>query len=631
MDGYMNAGQQSLIGRKFSGPLYSDRRVHDVLGLILFLGTLAAVGVVSSVAFSKGDPRLVLSPMDSAGNLCGVNNLEAWRVTEVAQGLARDFRASKFLYYLSVKDVQLSTCVEACPGNATSNATAPAQCPPPSLSFLPGPSYDPERALLDPACQCMESPSTNKTVCFQKYASVPVARRCLPTLESLRSKEIVAAVNSMNGALARSVGVDRSGWRIVGYVSLVALGLSFVWMMLLHFFAGAMVWLTIAAALALAYLVSAWLSLKSRGMYEHANVNGFSNQQEVSTARTYSIAGKVGFVISAVLTLIVLFMFRRIQIAVGVVRFASKALARVPFVFGVPLGTFAIAIGATAFYAVLGIYLLSTGKVSVSPSGCCRQFTLDSATQRLIYFVIFSCVWTVLVILAIGYTTVNGAVAQVYFTTEGNKAHQSAFPVTKALTWVLFRHLGSLCLGSLLIAIVVIIRIIVAQLSERLKKVRDTSAVRFLVCCANCCLACFHRFLEFITTHAYVQIAITGHSFCHAARDALALVASNPLRFAAVELVTGFVTFLGKVAITAGSVLAASEMLKRAHIGSWVFLWVSGLVAYVVALFFFSVFESAVRTTLHCFIIDEQQNGSNSFAPEELKAIIKDAEVKHQN
>jgi hypothetical protein len=626
MDGYLFAGQQSLVGRKFSGPMYSDRRVHDVIGLLLFFGTLAAVGVVSSIAFSKGDPRLVLYPMDSAGNLCGVNNLEDWRVSQVAPGLARDFASSKYLYFLSVKDIKLSTCVAACPGNGT-DASASPSCPSPSISFLPGPSYDPERALKDPACQCMESPSTNGTVCFQKYASAPVARRCLPTLASLRSPEVLAAVNSVNGALSRSVGEDRAGWKIVAYVALIALGLSFVWMMLLHFFAGAMVWFTIGAALALAFLVSTWLTLKSRDMYAHAaDVNGFKDQQEMSAAKNYSIAGKVGFAVSAVLLLIVVFMFKRIQVAVGVVKFASKALARVPFVFGVPLGTFGVAIGAVVFYAALGIYLLSTGKVSVSASGCCRQFELDAATHRLIYFVVFSCVWTVLVVLAVGYTTVNGAVAQVYFTGEGNKAHQSSFPVAKAFSWVMLRHLGSLCLGSLLIAIVVVVRMVVAQLSERMKKIRDTSAVRFLVCCTNCCLACFQRFLEFITTHAYVQIAITGHSFCHAARDAFALVASNPLRFAAVELVTGFVTFLGKVAITAGSVLIASDMLKRAHIGSWLFLWISGLVAYVVALFFFSVFEAAVRTILHCFIIDEQQNGSNSFAPEELRGIIAGAE-----
>eukprot|EP00741_Cyanophora_paradoxa_P015466 tig00020892_g14929.t1 len=73
--------------------------------------------------------------------------------------------------------------------------------------------------------------------------------------------------------------------------------------------------------------------------------------------------------------------------------------------------------------------------------------------------------------------------------------------------------------------------------------------VKYVFVCLKCCLACLERFLKAITRRAYIMIAMHGDSFCGAAQRSFALVLANILRVAAVGVVGDFLMFLGKLAI----------------------------------------------------------------------------------
>eukprot|EP00163_Fabomonas_tropica_P010290 TRINITY_DN2038_c0_g1_i3.p1 TRINITY_DN2038_c0_g1~~TRINITY_DN2038_c0_g1_i3.p1 ORF type:complete len:100 (+),score=30.29 TRINITY_DN2038_c0_g1_i3:54-353(+) len=84
--------------------------------------------------------------------------------------------------------------------------------------------------------------------------------------------------------------------------------------------------------------------------------------------------------------------------------------------------------------------------------------------------------------------------------------------------------------------------------------------------------------------------------------------------------------FLGKIFVVALTVFIGIELLKQEDppVES-VFLYILiGIGAYIIAVLFFNVYESAIRTVLHCFIEDEKANQPNVYAPESLQKYMDD-------
>ena len=92
-------------------------------------------------------------------------------------------------------------------------------------------------------------------------------------------------------------------------------------------------------------------------------------------------------------------------------------------------------------------------------------------------------------------TAIAGSVAQWYFTRD--KKQIPFFTVGKSL-WRCFRyHLGSLAFGSLILAIVYFIRIVLVYIERQVKGSKNKVA-QFLLKCLQCCFACLARFLSFL-------------------------------------------------------------------------------------------------------------------------------------
>merc|ERR1711934_368718 len=92
----------------------------------------------------------------------------------------------------------------------------------------------------------------------------------------------------------------------------------------------------------------------------------------------------------------------------------------------------------------------------------------------------------------------------------------SAFPAfLKALTV----NFGSICMGSLLVATIELIRAVFMYIKER--QCADNCCVNFVFCCIDCCLGCIEGCFRVVNSYAYVHCAVDGMGFCHAAKKAL--------------------------------------------------------------------------------------------------------------
>ncbi|KAJ8946090.1 hypothetical protein NQ318_010387, partial [Aromia moschata] len=182
-------------------------------------------------------------------------------------------------------------------------------------------------------------------------------------------------------------------------------------------------------------------------------------------------------------------------------------------------------------------------------------------------------------------------------------------PITHSAYNLTRYHLGSVALGSFLIATVQFARVILKLVEKQLKN-RQGKCVECVLKCCQCCLYCFEKIIKYLSRNAYIEVAIYGYSFCQAGKQAFKLLSSNVLRVAAINSVGDFVLFLGKVLVVAATVLIGIKMLQNKdgvqHI--WVPVTLAGLFAYFVAHCFITVYEMAIDTIFLCFCEDCERN-----------------------
>jgi hypothetical protein len=192
-----------------------------------------------------------------------------------------------------------------------------------------------------------------------------------------------------------------------------------------------------------------------------------------------------------------------------------------------------------------------------------------------------------------------------------------------------------LAFGSLILAIVNLIRAILAKVQKQVKKA-DSKVADCLLCCCQCCLYCFEQCIKFLNKNAYIQTAIFGTPFCTSAREAFFLILRNIGRIGAISYVSGAVLVIGKLFISALTT-GASYMLMSELIGEELFsLWgptvVVFLIAYFIADMFLDVFEMGISTILQCFIADEEMfDGDECFAEGDLQRWIDKHEENFNN
>jgi hypothetical protein len=124
----------------------------------------------------------------------------------------------------------------------------------------------------------------------------------------------------------------------------------------------------------------------------------------------------------------------------------------------------------------------------------------------IIFAFLVSFYWTQQVISNIVHCTSAGAVASWYFLSPNNSPARPTVEALKRATWTSF---GSICLGSLIIAVIKALRYLV-QTAGRSKN-------GCVQCMVMCLLNCLERLVTFFNVYAFSQIAIYGKSYCESA------------------------------------------------------------------------------------------------------------------
>lgn len=197
------------------------------------------------------------------------------------------------------------------------------------------------------------------------------------------------------------------------------------------------------------------------------------------------------------------------------------------------------------------------------------------------------------------------------------------FNVHRTGLWWIFRyHLGSIALGSFIIAIIWAIRIIFEYISVSIslfhpiqKKVRAAGGelnpvVKCALCCCRCCLDCIDRFVKYLNKNAYIQIALTSENFCTSAMNGFLLILKHAGKFTLVAGIGNIFMILGKMCIASlTTFLGFIIMMNWNEISDSLDsptlpLIIIFMIAYVVSAVFISVFSTSSNTILQCFLAD---------------------------
>uniref|UniRef100_A0A8B9DVB3 Choline transporter-like protein n=1 Tax=Anser cygnoides TaxID=8845 RepID=A0A8B9DVB3_ANSCY len=597
----------------FKGPIY-DRGCTDVACCILLVLAIVGYVVVGIVAWTHGDPRKVIYPTDSRGQFCG------------HQGTANEDKP--FLFYFDiVKCASPLVLLEfQCPTTQVLLDALPVQLPGAGKAGPEGPSCPlptPERPTgVGSGTRCFGA-------CWSNFAPTPVTL-CHGEFPFLRLPS-----SSRRGLV-------------------IAMVASLIFIVLLRFLAGIMVWVMIVLViLVLGYGIfhcyMEYAKLKGEAGSDVSLTDlGFQTDLRVylHLRQTWLAFMIILCVVEVVIILLLIFLRKRILIAIALIKEASRAVGHIMMSLLFPLCTFFLLCLCIAYWASTAVYPFSFLFLRVEihsnlcPDAQCLFAFYGGETAYhkyliiLQFFNVFMFFWLANFVIALGQVTLAGAFASYYWAFK-KPDDMPAFPLFSAFGRALRYHTGSLAFGSLILAIVQVIRLLIL-LSHGVPPAADNKFAKFLLSCLKCCFWCLEKFIKFLNRNAYIMIAVYGTNFCTSARNAFFLLMRNIIRVAVLDKVTDFLFFLGKLLIVGSvGILAFFFFTQRIKLVQdtapplnyyWVPILTVIVGSYLIAHGFFSVYGMCVDTLFLCFCEDLERNDGSPERPyymsPELSAIL---------
>ncbi|XP_018554173.1 choline transporter-like protein 2 isoform X2 [Lates calcarifer] len=674
-------GEPRKYDPAFKGPI-QNRSCTDIVCCILFIIAILGYIAVGILAWSQGDPRKVIYPTDSRGQFCG----QAGTPLENKR-LLFYFNIMKCASPMVLLEFQCPTtqmCVEKCPEKFMTLVKAYAN----KKDFDYYKNFCEEgvtntmgvaQILALGLCPAMLTPSK------------PFTRRCFPAL-GLKGGMITVGNNSkfddgmgnmrdakdlVDGVKNATVVIEARQvvmkifedytqswyWILLGLV--IAMLTSLLFIILLRFLAGIMVWIMIALVIivigyGIFHCYMEYAALKGE---PGANVTlqelGFQTDFSVylQIRQTWLAFMIILAIVEVIIILLLIFLRKRILIAIALIKEASRAIGHVMCSLFYPLFTFLLLAIVIAYWAVTAVFLSTSNepiykvfnetacehsrkiceptnyttspmKAQCPDSQCLFAFYGGETVYHkyligLQFYNVFLFFWCANFVIALGQMTLAGAFASYYWAFV-KPDDMPAFPVFSSLGRSLRYHTGSLAFGSLILSIIQIIRVLLEYLDHKLKGAQNKFA-KFLLCCLKCCFWCLEKCIKFLNRNAYIMVAMYGKNFCTSARDAFFLLMRNMIRVAVLDKVTDFLLFLGKLLIVglvgvfaffffSGRVKAFENTAPNLHY-YWVPILTVVIGSYLIAHGFFSVYAMCVDTLFLCFCEDLERNDGSAARP----------------
>ncbi|GAB1597591.1 Hypothetical predicted protein, partial [Argonauta hians] len=623
--------EEPLKNSEYRGPV-TNRSCTDIICCLIFIIFVVGFAAVAVFAYIKGDYKVLLYPINSQQKLCGVGDLEKKPFL-----LFKDLTkcASPIIFLTGCPTEQF--CVSKCP----------------------------IKTELTPNNYCSEQSISS---CPQYVIkSRTVVKRCVPDLVEISSSALNLNINETDSLISSAKIMDSvfkakayaeqiisdvmTAWWIILIALLITMFISLIWIILMRWLAGLMVWFGVIAFLvvfAAGCGVSAWNYTKAT---DEIITVGFNPIEITFSKKQFFLWTSIITGIIFLIFLLLLFvLFSRIRIAIALIKEGSRAVGNIMSTLLWPIIPFVLEVGVIFLWLSVAVHLYAIKRssklnlnateddidkfvdnfgcsnITNETSACSVLKSMESYTFYIQIYALFMFFWLINFVSALGQLTLAGAFAS-YYWAYNKPGDIPSFPLFKAF-WRCFRyHLGSLAFGSLLIAIVQMIRVFLEYVDHKLKDTENPVA-KFVLKCMKCCFWCLEKFLKFLNKNAYIMIAVHGKNFCASAKDAFLLILRNVARSVVIDKSTSFVLFMSRLLIVCAIGFAAYAVFgKKMDIGVSQYIddlqlnfhvvpiVIIVIGAYFITSLFFSVYDMAVDTLFLCFLDDIEVNDGSAEKP----------------
>ncbi|KAF2901064.1 hypothetical protein ILUMI_05120 [Ignelater luminosus] len=566
------------------------RSCTDVFWLCIYVIFWFLMVLVAAFSFVYGNPVRIVNGYDSFGNTCGTKNNKRIGTLELS---GKDTSDKPYLLFYDMKELRysLKTCIKQCPTRTLNTVedlhkyyleTGNSLC---RYDFnyneLINSRLDNKTAFSNTFGPCPKLPV---------YESAPVLNRCVPKLVGELTRGVLSGfydfLNSWD-TLEQILGDLYNSWREILGLTFISLVVSLFTISILH-----------CLAHLVSYIIMILVSIASIGgtiflWYTYFDIRNNLNHTSKIIILSESLKNETAFlwysIIATIITLIILIlvivMRKQVDFLADLFKETSKCLLHIPGLFLQPLITFIILLGFFAFWIVVVLCLATAyypDTTSVNPSllknvdvkptqrielqtnfskhignisiSDIKKLTVvefvDPTWVKYMWWLYFiGLIWTSEFIMACQQMVIAGAVAHWYY----RHKYQNDSHVTYAICKLIKYHLGSVALGSLLITIFKIPRLIMTYLHAKLqgRKDKGSECAKCTLKCCICCFYCLERFIRYLNHNAYTVIAIDGSNFCSAAKTAFEVLTSHALQVATINGIGDLILFLGKCFVTA--------------------------------------------------------------------------------
>lgn len=254
-----------------------------------------------------------------------------------------------------------------------------------------------------------------------------------------------------------------NSWVAIALSCVVALIFSYILLVLFRYAIKYVIWV-IYIGIIVILLIGAIVALV---FYFHAKNSSNINDREAAIG--FIIASAVLAVVAVVIGF-VLFLFRkRIQMVIQLFKEASKALGDVPLLVAEPLLTFLTLSFTFVAFIYFAIVIESAGKLKVENDEYGKFAKADYEKNAAIYaahgFNFVAFLWFTSFTFGCQHFVIASVISDWFFARTKSKIES---PISRGFSNLCCFHLGSVCLGSMLLTLVAIIRMIVNAISVSL-------------------------------------------------------------------------------------------------------------------------------------------------------------------
>lgn len=602
-----------------------NRSCTDILCLLIFLIFVAAWVFVSIMAFKSGNLYWITSGVDYKGEICSIPSDKTPNSTALAAAGYGDTWTNRTLIWypldptlLFASDLDVTTiitqvlklgiCVDRCPvaSNSSSNPTM------------------------------IKSPYGDGWEWTVKYDSTsPILNRCIPDITSPNTypevKKIVEAFSTITGigdVWSYLEGELVIGLPILGIGLGTALVLCYLWIFFLKYTVGFFVYFVIILVFTIFSGGSAVLFWQA----EEIKANAALDSTWRDWILPFQIFGGIAAFFAVIFFFLIMFMWRRIKIAIEILRIAADVMTSSPSVVLVPLLS-TIFLGLVMLYSLfVGACIYAGGEITLEDISITIPFTNETATIETSYvsdnwnakalfqvFNLFQFLWVMGLINAIAFMTIAFVTVMYYFSEPGNNKKAPKCATWTGLWWTLRYHLGTVAFGAFIIAVVQLIRVFAAYAQSKIEKSQNDAA-KWVGRCIQCYLKYLERVITFINKNAYIICCIESTNFCFACVTAVQLLISNIADIAAANFIADAVFMFCKIAITGINVVIMWSLFSFTDLGEGaqvlaIPLVIGGLVTWIMAAIFMHVFDSVQDSALMCFVWDKENNNGTDEKP----------------